>query len=88
MGSALHRAVDLLLKRKVRFIELSALRQEELDPLCSGVARLDLSQFSYISSHAPSKINKSEEGSVVQKLLTLAQRGWPVILHPDAVHDF
>jgi hypothetical protein len=24
----------------------------------------------------------------VQKLLALSQRGWPIILHPDAIHDF
>jgi hypothetical protein len=82
------RGVNLLMKKNIRFAELSALRQAELDPLCSGIPELDLSTFLYISIHAPSKIERTEEGSVVEKLLALAQRGWPIVLHPDAVHDF
>jgi|WetSurMetagenome_2_1015567.scaffolds.fasta_scaffold34588_4 hypothetical protein len=82
------RAVEMLNKRKIRFIELSALRQEELSPLFHGIEQLDLSGFSYVSIHAPSKINPSEEEDVVKMLHAMSLRGWPIILHPDAVHDF
>jgi hypothetical protein len=35
------RAVEIADKRKIRFIELSALRQEELSALFHGIERLD-----------------------------------------------
>jgi hypothetical protein len=80
--------VDLLQKKNIRYVELSALRQAELEPLCAGIQQLDLSTFSYISIHAPSKIERGNEESVVEKLFGLSQNGWPIVLHPDAVHDF
>jgi hypothetical protein len=82
------RAVEMLNKRTIRFIELSALRQEELSPLFHGIEQLDLSGFSYVSIHAPSNINPSEEEDVVKMLHAMSLRCWPIILHPDAVHDF
>jgi hypothetical protein len=82
------RAVEMVNKRKIRFIELSALRQEELAPLFHDIERLDLSNFSYVSIHAPSKINPNEEEDVVKMLRAMSLGGRPIILHPDAVHDF
>jgi endonuclease IV len=82
------RGVDMINKKGIRFIELSALRQEELRPLFDGLDQLELSGFSYISVHAPSKIHQSEEEAVVEILQSVSQKGWPIILHPDAVRDF
>src|SRR5450759_1547757 len=45
-------------------------------------------RFSYIAFHAPSRIEPSAEADVVGRLEGVAQRGWPVILHPDAIHDY
>jgi len=82
------RGLKMIDKRGIRYVELSALRQEELYPLFLGLEHLDLSNFSYVSIHAPSKINQNEEEAVVEMLQAISQRGWPIILHPDAVHDF
>jgi hypothetical protein len=86
--SDFRRGVALLRGQKMRAVELSALRQQELQPLVEGVADLDLSSFAYVSVHAPSAIRVNDERSVVELLAPLGGRGWPIILHPDAVHDF
>jgi hypothetical protein len=82
------RAVDMLRGKPVRAIELSALRECELRPMLEGLDQLDLSQFEYISVHAPSAFPQDHEGEVVRLLFTLRQRGWPIVLHPDVCHDF
>ena len=82
------RALRMLRSRPVHAVELSALRQPELAPLIDSLDGLDLSQFSYIAFHAPSRIEPSAEADVVGRLEGVAQRGWPVILHPDAIHDY
>jgi hypothetical protein len=82
------RALDMLRGKPVRAIELSALRECELRPMLEGLDELDLSQFEYISVHAPSAFPKEHEAEVVDLLSTLLQRGWPIVLHPDVCHDF
>jgi hypothetical protein len=42
-------------------IELSALRQAELEPLFEAADSLDLHQFASVSFHAPSKIDTAFE---------------------------
>ncbi len=73
--------------KDVHAIELSALRQEELGPLSRGLGELDLRPFTYVAIHAPSKFRKQDEAAVVETLLALTKRGWPIILHPDAIFD-
>jgi len=70
-------------------IELSALREEELVPLVESLDSLDLRQFSYVSLHAPSRLQKFSESDVVDILSPVAQRGWPIVVHPDVIcaHD-
>jgi hypothetical protein len=82
------RALRMLRSRPVHAVEISALRQPESAPLTDSLDRLDLSQFTYIAFHAPSRIEPSAEAEVVERLERVAQRGWPVILHPDAIHDY
>lgn len=82
------RAVDMLRGKPVRAIELSALRECELRPMLEGLDELDLSQFEYVSVHAPSDFPKEHEAEVVNLLSALSQRGWPIVLHPDVCHDF
>jgi hypothetical protein len=69
-------------------VELSALREEELIPLIESLDDLDLSGFSYISLHAPSKLNAMSESDVVRLLRPVADRGWPMIIHPDVIRGF
>lgn len=82
------RGVSMLLGKDIHYLELSALRENELDPLLDAVDELDLAQFCYVSIHAPSGFNPEREEAIVDRLAEIAlQRQWPVILHPDAVHD-
>lgn len=83
-----HRGIRLIAERKIPCIELSALRIEELDPLVSEINDIDLSAFSHISVHVPTRIQRTDEKEIVERLHSFSRRGWPIILHPDVVHDF
>ena len=74
----------------VNAIELSALREEELDPLLHSLDALqkELRTFAYISFHAPSKREKLSEVELIAKLKPVAKRGWAIIVHPDLISDF
>jgi len=71
-------------------VELSALREEELDPLLNSLDLLldDLRTFEYISFHAPSKRVHFSESQFVERLRRIADRGWAIIIHPDLIEDF
>jgi hypothetical protein len=81
------RALEILESVNVQAIELSALRQGELDPLLSVVKSAELSRFQFISVHAPSVIEEREEARTVEKLKQFAHRKWPIVVHPDTIHD-
>lgn len=82
-------ALSLLEGRATTAIELSALRWRELAPLLEAIPTLDLSAFSYVSVHAPSAFPEEREEWVASSLLQIARTsGWPVVLHPDAIHRF
>src|SRR5260370_19332691 len=68
-------------------VELSALRERELAPLVESLDSLDLGFFTYVSFHAPSKFEREHEREVIRLLREVAARGFPIILHPDAIHD-
>jgi hypothetical protein len=82
------RGLEMLRGRAIEVVELSALREPELEPLASKAADLRLAQFRYVAVHAPSRIERSHETVVVEQLRGLAARDWPIVLHPDAVHDW
>lgn len=73
---------------EVSAVELSALRAHELAPLASALTSLDLERFTYVAFHAPSAFSKDEERTVVDILVGIAERGWPIVVHPDAIHDW
>ena len=78
----------MLVGKDIHFLELSALREVELEPLLDGLDELNLSQFQYIAIHAPSGFSPENEETIVERLLRNSiQRKWPVILHPDAIHN-
>jgi hypothetical protein len=79
------RGLEMLRGRDTDVVELSALREHELLPLVSAASQLDLKQFRYIAIHAPSFIEPSHESEAVGQLRHFGDRGWPVVLHPDAV---
>jgi hypothetical protein len=68
-------------------VELSALRERELAPLVESLDSLDLGFFTYVSFHAPSKFEREHEKEVIRLLREVAARRFPIILHPDAIHD-
>jgi hypothetical protein len=68
-------------------IELSALRQPELFPLLNSLDAIDLSQFDYVSIHAPSNFDLVWEAGSWERLHTELSRGWPIIVHPDVLTD-
>lgn len=73
--------------KAVQAVELSALRQEELLPLVEQLDELDLRQFRYVAFHAPSSLEKSFEPAALELLQRVRSRGWPIIVHPDAMHN-
>ena len=79
-GVALQEGVDFTA------VELSALREPELEPLVAAAERLPLQKFAYVSFHAPSAFKTLHEQDVVALLLRLPSN-WPVVVHPDLIHQ-
>jgi hypothetical protein len=75
----------MLRNTDIRVVELSALREAELQPLLAALGTLELSQFTHISVHAPSAFRPEAEAKIVDQLDELSERGWPIIAHPDAI---
>jgi hypothetical protein len=44
----------------------------------SALSSLDVSDFSYISVHAPNKYDRTHEKEIVDLLENVANRGWPI----------
>lgn len=80
-------ALRILADKDVNAVELSALRQEELKPLVEDLENLDLLKFQYIAFHAPSSLEPSFEGTALELLEQVAGREWPIIVHPNVMHN-
>ncbi len=80
-------ALTMLEGRECPVVELSALRETELAGLMAALDELDVGQFTYVSIHAPSRLRTVRETEVARLLRPCIERGWPVILHPDAIGD-
>lgn len=76
-GLNLQRAVP-----RIDAVELSALRDHELPVLVDALPSLDLEAFTYVSFHAPSKLQTFDEEMVFELLLRLPE-SWPIVLHPE-----
>ena len=68
-------------------IELSALRLHEVEPLLRAIPAMGLHRYSYISFHAPSSFLAEEEAPLVAALTQFVPKDWPIVLHPDTIHD-
>lgn len=79
------RAIEQSLTLGLTAIELSALRMEELDAVADALHDPRLSEFSYVSIHAPSNVPAELESSVAQQLVEMSDARIPVILHPDMI---
>lgn len=84
------RGLDIATHQRTSAVELSALREDELEPLLNSLDKLqdDLKPFSYVSFHAPSKLERLSERELISKLRPVAERGWAIIVHPDVIEDF
>ncbi len=82
------RGLQLLSGSYAKAVELSALRELELPTLMAALGRLDLSNYEYISVHAPSRLRTMKEQDAADYLRPCIERGWSVILHPDAIVDY
>ena len=81
------RGLELLRETDARAVELSALREQELPPLMQALPELPLDQFAYVSVHAPSRLASLSEKAVAEMLQPCIDRGFHVVLHPDAIQD-
>jgi hypothetical protein len=84
------KAIDILSTHRdsLNAIELSALRENELEPLLSDYNSLDLSSYKYISFHAPSKLHLLDEEKLISLLYELYKRDLNIIVHPDIIQSF
>jgi hypothetical protein len=79
--------LEMLRGTTANAVELSALRQNELSTLVELLDQLDLQQFDYVSVHAPSALDPDYEETALELLARMQQREWPIIVHPDAMHN-
>src|SRR6266404_5981592 len=80
--------LTIIRNHNLRTVELSALREAELQPLIDSLDDLPLGEFDYISFHAPSQLQAVSEEKVIELLTRVAQKNWPVIVHPDVIQTF
>jgi len=66
---------------------LSALREQELPALIGALPSLDLSGFTHISIHAPSRFEQISEMGAAKLLETAVGRGIGIVVHPDTIID-
>jgi len=81
------RALDILHRRNLRAVELSALRFDELEPLVDALPDLDLHAFDFVSVHAPSRFAPNLETTVLSLLHRVARFGLPIMVHPDVIYN-
>ncbi len=80
--------LSIIRAHNLRTAELSALRENELEPLIESMDDLDLGDLDYVSFHAPSKLRTLSENKVIKLLERPAERNWPLIVHPDVIERF
>jgi hypothetical protein len=65
-------------------VELSALRQHELQPLVDALPRLPLQRFKHVSVHLPSSADPSFEGAILDVTRSLPHH-WLLVVHPNII---
>jgi hypothetical protein len=84
-----HRALRILGQHpNLECVELSALRITEAFPLIEALPSLELARYKYISFHAPSRFSEGDEPWLADLLYDKVPTSWPIILHPDTIHNF
>lgn len=80
-----HHALDLLVANDVRVVELSALRDHELPELMRNLTSLDLSFFTHVSVHAPSRFMQISEREAAKLLEVALELKIGIVVHPDTI---
>ena len=80
-------ALDMLAHSPANVLEVSALRDFELAPLIDAFDDLNLKRYGFVSFHAPSKLGVYGEAGLVAQLKRIAERGIPIVVHPDIITD-
>src|ERR1700704_4334647 len=68
-------------------LELSALREDELDALIEALPSINLDKYQYVSVHAPSQRVHLSEIELVDKLKILTRSISSIVVHPDVIVD-
>lgn len=82
-----HRGLELQRPYRLQAIELSALRERELQPLLDGFGSLDLSPFKYVSMHAPGIFRELPERVIIDKIRSHVPPRVAVVVHPNAISE-
>jgi len=82
------RALAMLNKSEATAIELSALREQELEPLIKSLPEIDLSKFDSVFFFFFCKLEKLTEHELVEMLKTVTMKEWPIIVHPDIIQNY
>lgn len=85
--SDFERGIRLQQDAGLNAVEVSALRENELDPLIEALPGLSLGGLDYVSFHAPSRLKRLSETDLVNRLQIIRDIGWPIIIHPDVISD-
>ena len=81
------KALRVLAASSLACVELSALRISEVRVLVDAIPHLRLTEYSYISFHAPSSYSESDEAWLTDLLYLHIPEAWPIVVHPDAICD-
>jgi len=80
-------ALEMLKDKNVSAVELSALRENELPELMDAIQWLDLSEYQFVSIHAPSKLIGMDENALLIELQPAIEKGWHIVVHPDIIKN-
>jgi Xylose isomerase-like TIM barrel len=81
------RGEELQAHTDVSAVEVSALRERELEPTMRALKDLDLSRYRYVSMHVPSELPTMSERELVEHLSSLAGVD-SFVVHPNIIRDF
>ncbi|MCK4998891.1 MAG: hypothetical protein KAS23_05120 [Anaerohalosphaera sp.] len=81
------RALSLINQSSSRTIELSALREKELDSLGDAVKAVEVQDFDHCCFHAPSSLSVLSEHELAITLLSAIPSSWPIVVHPEILTD-
>jgi len=79
--------LKILAETNATAVELSALREAELQPLLAALPELDLRKYAHVSLHLPSSIQAGFEAKLLQLIQDIPTE-WPLITHPNIINHW